>query len=239
MGHKPPRRSRTRAERHTQIIEARARGESLADTAARLGISRSYYHELLNDPTGAKVEARRRRYQKPCPTCGKPMTGSNGHTGAPKLCARCDTTERTANRVWTHEAIIEAIKAFATQYGRPPVSTEWNPACSTKHRREADWAIKREGWPCTPTVIRRFGSWATAIDAAGFPRPHVGHKPRGYVATPGASRRARTFDYAEALRRFEDGEPTRALAARYGVWQTNIHRALRIARNERKQEDAA
>ena len=87
MGHKPPRRSRTRAERHTQIIEARARGESLADTAARLGISRSYYHELLNDPTGAKVEARRRRYQKPCPTCGKPMTGSNGHTGAPKLCA--------------------------------------------------------------------------------------------------------------------------------------------------------
>jgi hypothetical protein len=48
------------------------------------------------------------------------------------------------------------------------------------------WAGKRR-WPTVNAVQLRFGSWANAIEAAGFPRPKIGHyrdeSKRGEILT--------------------------------------------------------
>lgn len=69
-------------------------------------------------------------------------------------------------RTWTRETIIEAIQRWAHEHGAPPAST--------------DWFKRVDDYPSTSMVKRLFdGSWADAVEAAGFPRPHRGgRKPR-------------------------------------------------------------
>lgn len=71
-------------------------------------------------------------------------------------------SQKTAwNKRWTSEEILEQIRLFHKQNGRPPTSREF----------------KRAGpWPKQTTVVKKFGSWANAIEAAGFPRPDF-HPP--------------------------------------------------------------
>lgn len=57
-------------------------------------------------------------------------------------------------KVWTREKIIAAIQAFAAEHGRPPTSTE-RPSMAQQSKRE-------------------FGSWADAVEAAGFAKPTRG-----------------------------------------------------------------
>lgn len=61
---------------------------------------------------------------------------------------------------WPREEIIAAIKAHALEHGVPPSSK--------------DWVNAADGRPSTDVVRRRFGSWADAVEAAGFERPTRG-----------------------------------------------------------------
>lgn len=58
---------------------------------------------------------------------------------------------------WPKERIIERIREWEAIHGRPP--TSW------------DWRYASNGYPNYSSVLKRFGSWADAIEAAGFPRP--------------------------------------------------------------------
>lgn len=62
--------------------------------AEEMGLSRSYIGDLLDDPAGHRVTARKLSYSKPCPDCGRPMSGSEGPNGrrAPKRCKACADT---------------------------------------------------------------------------------------------------------------------------------------------------
>jgi hypothetical protein len=109
-------------------------GLSISAIAREMGISTSYAGELLVDPTGAKNRERRRRQR-----------GSK-----PRV-------------VWTREMVIEAIKDWNIQFGRPPACHEWQA-----RTKLPDWA------PTVNIVYRLFGKggWNKAIAAAGFtPRP--------------------------------------------------------------------
>jgi hypothetical protein len=120
-------------------------GLSIAAIAREMGISTSYAGELLVDPTGEKGRERRRRQR-----------GSK-----PRV-------------VWTREMVIEAIKDWEIQFGRPPAAHEWQ-----LKSRLPDWA------PTTNIVYRLFGKggWNKAIEAAGFtPRP--AHAPEWVQNTP-------------------------------------------------------
>ena len=67
------------------------------------------------------------------------------------------TGPRTGFR-WTHDTIVYAIKLWHRKHQRPPVTREWEQA--------------GENHPSRQTVIRIFGSWNAAMEAAGFvPRP--------------------------------------------------------------------
>lgn len=61
-----------------------------------------------------------------------------------------------SKRAWTRGSIVEAVRRFARERGRPPKYTEW------KHRDPGG------RWPGAPTVVAHFGSWGDAMAAAGL-----------------------------------------------------------------------
>lgn len=162
--------ARGRGELAASASNLRAVGLSVREIATELEISRSYAADLLSDPDRSKAKARRERYGGRCVDCGAKTDGSNGRRLAPKRCASCTARFLSDNRYWNQDRVLAAIRRFAAEHGRPPVATEW---LTGKHGRKGD------GYPHVPTVIREFGSWAAAIEAAGFPRPSVGHNSRG------------------------------------------------------------
>ena len=64
---------------------------------------------------------------------------------------------------WDELDTIQALQAWSEQHGRPPWSMEWDHA-QPEH-------------PCSNTVRERFGSWESALEAAGLEIPR--RRPRG------------------------------------------------------------
>lgn len=62
------------------------------------------------------------------------------------------------DRTWSRADIIAALRAATKHKGRPPGKRDW-------HRRRVPGEPRR---PATPTVLRRFGSWNAALQAAGL-----------------------------------------------------------------------
>jgi hypothetical protein len=88
------------------------------------------------------------------PAAGKPR-GKPRAVSMAESRARGAATARTVR--WTRERIVESLQAFAAEHGRPPSCLD------ARHH------VGR--LPQQPTCARAFGSWANAIEAAGFPRP--------------------------------------------------------------------
>jgi hypothetical protein len=118
-----------------------------------------------------KQKERRTRYQGTCIDCGAATDGSNGQAKAPKRCLNCSAAHMSKHlTVWTEGRIIESIRSWADEHGSPPGAFDF---------------FKRPGYPAFSLVMRRFGSWNAAIEAAGYtPRKPGEHKQprRGYTA---------------------------------------------------------
>lgn len=102
-------------------------------------------------------------YSGECVDCGAPTNGSNGAGAAGKRCAACAARHNHEERHWTRERIIEALRAFADQYGRSPRAND--PSLQASHQ-----------WPCSSIVVREFGTWNAGIEATGLEAMPVGHK---------------------------------------------------------------
>jgi hypothetical protein len=72
----------------------------------------------------------------------------------------------TPNRIlWDREEILSAMREHSRRHGSPPTKTQW------QHRDP-------EGrWPAAVTVIRCFGSWATALMDAGLRLSYQAARP--------------------------------------------------------------
>jgi hypothetical protein len=74
---------------------------------------------------------------------------------------------------WTRERIVEALQDWTRLVGSAPRSYEWAPASARVLGRESPlsrlWASSHPRWPSTATVVRRFGTWNSALSAAGLP----------------------------------------------------------------------
>ncbi len=148
----------------TELVkDMRAEGMTIRAIATEVGYSRQYVSDLLNDPDRLKLNARRASYAGVCEMCGAATDGSNGPESAPRHCISCAPV---ASRIWTHETILEAISVFVTENGRKPYSTDW--LVSPLDPR----------FPYAPTVLRRFGTWNAAMQAAGLPTEAAGHYKR-------------------------------------------------------------
>lgn len=151
----------TRAEKYAAIMALREQGFSWKEVAAQAGMTYSAVRNLYNDPDGSKQKARRERYRRPCPTCGTMMDGSGGMKVQPTHCKTCAPAE---NRLWTREAVIDAIQRWAAEHGRPPSASQWT---RSEDGHPAGGSVYRS----TSNTWAPFASWADAIEAAGFPRP--------------------------------------------------------------------
>jgi hypothetical protein len=129
----------------TKVAELHAQGLNGVQIAKQLGIGRSYAYELITDPAGAEVKARKDSYRGECEYCGAPTSGSNGRARAPKVCVTCLT--------WTKDAVLDAFRDWLDEYGSTP--------------RCAD-AIKSGRLPTEGTVRSLFGSWNAGLLAAGL-----------------------------------------------------------------------
>lgn len=160
-----------------RAIDLRRRGWLISPIAEELGISRSYASGLILDPTGAGDRARKDSYAGKCEICGHPTTGSDGPNTAPKRCVEHAILEH--ERRWNRASVIAAIQHWAAEHdGNPPKAEDF------LYREGAD----RKLYPSAGSVYGRtrkgnnggspFVYWADAIEAAGFPRPAVGHYVR-------------------------------------------------------------
>jgi hypothetical protein len=88
--------------------------------------------------------------------------------------------------------LLEAIRRWTDRYGEPPAIADWSPARA--RRAGQQWRVERYhagDWPSGSTVLRRFGTFTAAIEAAGLqPRPRGRHL---------ASRRRLDDDFVASL----------------------------------------
>lgn len=89
-----------RAANAKRVHALKATGLNGVQIAERLGLSRSYTYELLSDPEGNVVRARKDSYRGTCERCGARTDGSNG-INAPVVCHRCDGPEKSARMTAT------------------------------------------------------------------------------------------------------------------------------------------
>lgn len=99
------------------------------------------------------------------------------------------------NTSWNKEKVIGAIQTWAKEHnGKPPTYSDW----------------KRGGgieYPAPNTVTRYCGSWANAIEAAGFSRPSIGAH-QADSKPPAASEPVKTLPDPEPQRPLEQEDVT-------------------------------
>src|SRR4051794_7468012 len=85
--------------------------------------------------------------------------------------------------------IAARLRAWTLRFGSPPTMRQWRPVASGGH---PVWEHEDPSWPAPSIVLRRYGSWRAALDAAGVAPPGVdaGHDLRRAAlrrpARPGA-----------------------------------------------------
>jgi hypothetical protein len=174
-----------RAERAEAVHRLLSQGYNGIEISRMLSLSRSYTYSLIHDPTGEQDRARKDAYAGVCEDCGNPTNGSDGPGKAPKLCNHCAPKRE---KYWTRERVIEAIQLWARLHdGKPPVATDWLVGAAMRdvggHRfPPASSCYRGSGLESAP-----FEYWADAIEAAGFPRPRIGHYERTLM--PGRAER--------------------------------------------------
>lgn len=138
---------------------------SYRSLARKLNVTESTIRRWVDPVSREKLlaasrEAKARRTGV-CADCGGP-TRYNGHSRKTPLSFRCaacalarhNSPDALAERtVWSREKIIEAIQRWGAEHGDSP--------------RTADF-VGAPGYPSATTVIKYFGTWNNAIEAAGF-----------------------------------------------------------------------
>lgn len=147
-------------------LAMRRAGASASAISEATGVPRSTINQWIHDPNGSRLRARKDRYRGVCEDCGAPTDGSSGRDKAPRRCADCSRRRQAEAAVWTRDTIIEAIQAWAEEYGEPPVAGEWMPgAHGFDPARYYDGPV---ACPSYQTLVGVFGTWNAAIEAAGF-----------------------------------------------------------------------
>lgn len=161
-------------EARRRAAELHAQGFGWKEIGRELGVPYSTVIRWLNPAYAERQRqsdrARKESMRGVCVDCGAATSWGNGVVGEPSLrCSTCVRAYQHQNRVWTPEAIIEAVRwAYATL--RRPLRTE------DFHTRHID------GLPNWNTLRREGYTTSTACEAAGVPF-HSGY--RGWGARGG------------------------------------------------------
>jgi hypothetical protein len=152
LRHKPTRDDRIR--------EQRAAGVPLRQIAEQERCSLSTVNRAVNpayaeqNRQGSKAAKARRTVR--CLTCAARHSGQ-------------------AKKRWTPDVIAAKIQQWNRIYGNPPKMLDWNP-----HRLDGHRLLRFQtgDWPGFTTVVRAYGTWNTAIQAAGLQPRNPGRQPK-------------------------------------------------------------
>lgn len=169
-------REKIAKDEYSKIASMYSSGMSGADIARQYNVTRERIRQILthNYPdvvsrVASEREAKR-RIARTC-SCGKLKNKDSSS------CFACASDKK---RVWTRELIIERMQEFAEKHGRNPSATDFSPALA-RQRGQIEIAKywKESGrYPATATVVKVFGSWNKAMQAAGFPPNKSGRKAK-------------------------------------------------------------
>lgn len=202
-------------EKVAEAFRLREQGWTYKQIGEYFGVSLQAANEWVTDPYGVKRDLRKQAYRGTCVDCG--ASTFSGDKIPPKRCHPCAVQDAV---MWTREAILGAIRAWAREHGGiPPSATDWNPNQAIKNGRpeKAVKYYRDNAWPCLTTVQTMFGSWNAAITAAGY-------TPR----RPGTYGRDGEDDEVcrEVAERYAAGESTLILAEEYECSPTAIRRRI-------------
>jgi DNA-binding CsgD family transcriptional regulator len=199
-------------ERVAEAQRLRAAGKTYREIGEALGVSLKTAFGWITDPDGSARRERQAKFDLVCVECGGRVAGGSRHQLIDieePVCRRCAGDHYA---IWTREAIVCAIQEWADEHGGiPPSSTHWKAA-----RVRGDDRVTS-----VSSVLRRFGTWNAAIQAAGF-EPHAGG-PVGGVTPLTEDQRA------ECARRYAAGESSVVIAADLGC---TPHTVTKWARRE-------
>jgi hypothetical protein len=151
-----------------------------------------------------------------CRACGTAVVSGG------ELCLRC-ALERRRERAWTQTEIVEALRAWTAEIGVPPTTSEWESG----ERASLKWKAERDRWPSAQLVRSRFGSWDTALRAAGYRARWRGHTPDELIAA--LSREADRLGRPPTQHEWATGSPHRpnatSVARAFGSWAAGLRAA--------------
>jgi hypothetical protein len=130
-----------------------------------------------------KALAYKRSIRGVCEICGgvtRCCRKTGGRALPSRICINCAREQTKARRYWTRKKVIEAIQEWERRRGHPPLSTEW---ISNVHDPDGYvFPARSNVYQSSSKRNSPFLKWADAIEAAGYPRPWVGHKSHGLPA---------------------------------------------------------
>ena len=139
-------------------------GLSIRQIADRLGRSPATVKAYFYDPTGEKARAVKARYVGVCRGCGAYTQPRNGKGDAYAYCKACHPG--AIERRWTRERVLDAMRAWRTQYGRLPSSYDWSRTHARRRGGEELRRLNEGDWPSPSVVTGVYGSWEAARAAA-------------------------------------------------------------------------
>jgi hypothetical protein len=152
--------SASREQRVDVVRELKKKGLTGQQIAERLNLAPSTVSTYVSDPELAKQRTRRRGYAGRCIDCGSATSGDR--PGNPL--ARCPRCAHVMQLKWTRATIIEVLLRVAREEGRRPTAADFVSRPSAR------------SLPALGTIQKRFGSFNTALEAAGFGRPGPGDR---------------------------------------------------------------
>ena len=179
----------------------------------------------LEEQMYVAARERKRRLTGVCERCDG-VTRYNGHGGnvVSRVCAACQQELNRASKVWTREAVVDAIQRFAAAHGRPPLAEEWVRVAPAHH-----YPARNSVYRSTSRSSSPFPSWSDAIEAAGFPRRQLGvyeRTPENLAPLREAQRKRRRFDHERTVRLFRAGATRSELAVLFGVSHSSIKQVI-------------
>lgn len=124
---------------------------------------------------------------------GHSAPGSKGPAEPPSSETYQSRARTSPPGTWTDGRVVAALRDWFQTFGETPRSYEWSPRTAEllglPTDRSEEWERRYPRWPSATTVFTRYGSWTSAVRAAGLPPARAIAPRRGLAERVEATRR--------------------------------------------------
>lgn len=236
-----------------EAARLKAQGMNGLQIADALGIGKSYAYELLSDPAGQNVKARKAKYDMKCMDCACRVSGTDGPRSEPR-CQPCASAERKARRAKADKLATPEIPGLLPIWDKHGVADFARVDLDDWERLKGErWIFAARNYVASSAnsntrgamrYLHHFVVGHVTLES-GMHTDHINRQPTDNrranlrIVTPavnmanrGGSHEGDTanqIDPTEAAEARRVGEPVASIAGRFGVSRQSVYRALRKA----------